>query len=752
MRAPWLVLILAVILDPLLLLGEAVCHRNDTNLSVAGQRSGETLSRRRRELTFPKGTAFVMTLTLLKAIQLNEPKNWNLDLEFDMIWPIPSQEDLKKVTTRRPSKLKRRHRRELYANLELALDRLNQLILIVINFSRNLPGRLCILRTICEAETVLSPPGFSIIEDAIRIILSQRNGKPVRSWTLMNSTMLHAHLTAIITVVEQPTGLFIPRLFPRTIPTSGLILPPIANAQPGVTSPNHEPGGLRQFAPRDRRQKDGITGVAHGLLLFQESRRTISQRIIPRFALRKVGIAMDYSAKYLIFLVLCLVLSEYEADDKYQNLSRKRRYVVFPEGSTFSDRIIMQFNILQIALCLTVHTLTPDDVFTEGLNWGISYDLPNESKPALEPFLELRNDKHKTSNKHDRYGSTMIANRYGALNSGWNNNVRQHFVPGKKKYSKSEYYYLQRRHRRELYNKLEVIMNLHIIYTFTEIFLFSFRMGFDGRTCILRALCEASQQLMPKGNTLIEEMMRISFSLPLKRVFSFEPEEHRTYTKAHKAGHEGKDCAAMFPGCSFSLIDLALGKYNAPPSDHSGDAVDHAGTFGTEVGPAVDWPRYNMRDTGVAFEIIVVKEVVQTSKREIGLPVETETLRPTLAGIFAVITPLGLHSFFGRLIRRKRGSTWMNTTRTHLAIRWVTGERKFTFSMAIVTTTDAVTITIVNSRYLPRSIHDNENSDTLTTNFTPSSLEAQFESNDLTFPSVTKFIKIAISEATMKVF
>ncbi|KYN32319.1 hypothetical protein ALC56_13176 [Trachymyrmex septentrionalis] len=695
MRAPWLVLILTVILDPLLLLGEAVCHRNDTNLSAAGQRSGETLSRRRRELTFPKGSAFVMTHTLLKAIQLNEPKNWNLDLEFDMIWPIPSQEDLKKVTIKRPSKLKRRHRRELYANLELALNRLNQLTLIIVYFSRNLPGRLCILRTICEAETILSPPGFSIIEDAIRIILSQRNGKPMRSWTLMNSTMLHARLTAIITVVpgrtelnreiihrvtlvdehrrrSKPTGLFIPRLFPRTIPTSGLILPPIANAQPGVTSPNHEPGGLRQFAPRDRGQKDGITGVAHGLLLFQESRRTISQRIIPRFALRKVGIAMDYNAKYLIFLVLCLVLSEYEADDKYRtNLSRKRRYVVFPEGSTFSvkrNRIIVQLNVLQVALCLTVHTLTPDDVFTEGLNWGISYDLPNESKPALEPFLELRNDKHKTSNKHDRYGSTMIANRYGALNSKWNNNVRQYFIPGKKKYRKSEYYYLQRRHRRELYNKLEVIMNaeidLYIIHTFTEAFLFSFRMGFDGRTCILRALCEASQRLMPKGNTLIEEMMRISFSLPLKRVFSFEPEEHRTYTRAHKAGHEGKDCAAMFPGCSFSLIDLALGKYNAPPSDHSGDAVDRPGTFGTEVGSAVDWPRYNMRDTESAFEIT---------------------------------------SFFGRLIRRKRGSTWMNTTRTHLDIRWVTGERKFTFSTAIVTTTDAVTITIVNSRYLPRS-------------------------------------------------
>ncbi|KAL6255359.1 hypothetical protein P5V15_013697 [Pogonomyrmex californicus] len=159
MRAPWPILILAVILDSLLLLGEAVCHRNDTDLSAAGQRSGETSPRHRRELTFPKGSAFVLTLTLLKAIQLNEPKNWNLDLEFDTIWPIPSQEDLRKALIKKPSKLKRRHRRELYANLELALN------------SRNLPGRLCILRAICEAETVLSPPGFSIIEDAIRIIL-----------------------------------------------------------------------------------------------------------------------------------------------------------------------------------------------------------------------------------------------------------------------------------------------------------------------------------------------------------------------------------------------------------------------------------------------------------------------------------------------------------------------------------------------------------------------------------------------------
>lgn len=110
---------------------------------------------------------------------------------------------------------------------------------------------------------------------------------------------------------------------------------------------------------------------------------------------------------------------------------------------------------------MTVHTLTPDsDIFTEGVNWGISYDLPNESKTALEPFLELRYDKLKTINKYNRYSSTSIVNKNSASKySSWNNNMKYHFVPGKKRYSKSEYYYLQRRHRRELYNKLEVIMN-----------------------------------------------------------------------------------------------------------------------------------------------------------------------------------------------------------------------------------------------------------------------------------------------------
>ncbi|XP_035740224.1 uncharacterized protein LOC118449571 isoform X1 [Vespa mandarinia] len=334
--------------------------------------------------------------------------------------------------------------------------------------------------------------------------------------------------------------------------------------------------------------------------MFEIPSRNINQKYLFLLERRKIWCLFAVHEKYtqdmdrfvgrclLILAILCGLLYEHKANsDRDSPHLRRKRYVVFPEGSSFS-----------IALCMTVHTLTPDNIFTEGVNWGISYDLPNESKPALEPFLQLRNDRFKSTNK---YGS--IKNGLQSVNknafeyTGWN-------VPGKyvqfsssekkRKGYKANYYYIQRRHRRDLYNKLEVIMN---------------SMGFDGRSCVLRALCEASQRLMPKGNTLVEEMMRISFSLPLKKVFSFEPEEHRMYTNAHKAGHEGQDCIAMFPGCSFSLIDMALGKYNAPSGDYTDVTSYHpshpvipigpSGTYATDDDHDDDvsenWTRYNMK-------------------------------------------------------------------------------------------------------------------------------------------------------------
>lgn len=104
--------------------------------------------------------------------------------EFDVIWPIPTTEDYKrkkyKKYKRRQWMVKRRHRRELYATFETALNRYKQVYQRIFTslslkgnlpFSQNLPGRECTLRTICEARTLLSPPGDSFVEDALRLIL-----------------------------------------------------------------------------------------------------------------------------------------------------------------------------------------------------------------------------------------------------------------------------------------------------------------------------------------------------------------------------------------------------------------------------------------------------------------------------------------------------------------------------------------------------------------------------------------------------
>lgn len=36
-------------------------------------------------------------------------------------------------------------------------------------------------------------------------------------------------------------------------------------------------------------------------------------------------------------------------------------------------------------------------------------------------------------------------------------------------------------------------------------------MGYDGRQCILRAMCESSQLFRKKGSNMVEELIRIIF-------------------------------------------------------------------------------------------------------------------------------------------------------------------------------------------------------------------------------------------------
>ncbi|XP_001648277.2 uncharacterized protein LOC5563976 [Aedes aegypti] len=182
-----------------------------------------------------------------------------------------------------------------------------------------------------------------------------------------------------------------------------------------------------------------------------------------------------------------------DPESKSKVLSRRKRYIVFPEGASFS-----------VAVCMTIGMYgNPNyQMFSWALNWGIAYNLPNQT----------------ISFEHEMKEPKPMA---------------------------------QRRHRRDLYHKLEVAMN---------------DMGYSGRECILRALCESSQYFGKKGSNMIAEMLRTLFSFPKSKVLSFEHSDTRIYDEAHRKGRSKVLCQSLYPTCGFSLLELALGKYTSPYS------------------------------------------------------------------------------------------------------------------------------------------------------------------------------------------
>uniref|UniRef100_A0A182FNM6 Uncharacterized protein n=1 Tax=Anopheles albimanus TaxID=7167 RepID=A0A182FNM6_ANOAL len=181
----------------------------------------------------------------------------------------------------------------------------------------------------------------------------------------------------------------------------------------------------------------------------------------------------------------------WKGTDRERVLSRRKRFIVFPEGSSFS-----------VAVCMTIGLYgNPNyQLISWALNWGIAYNLPNQTISFQKEMTEPK---------------PMV----------------------------------QRRYRRDLYQKLEVIMN---------------SMGYDGRDCILRALCESSQYFGRKGSNMIAEMLRTLFSYPKSKVLSFEHEDHRLYDEAHRKGKNMAACQSLYGNCQFSLLELALGKYSTP--------------------------------------------------------------------------------------------------------------------------------------------------------------------------------------------
>ncbi|SPP83329.1 uncharacterized protein LOC117585069 isoform X2 [Drosophila guanche] len=184
-----------------------------------------------------------------------------------------------------------------------------------------------------------------------------------------------------------------------------------------------------------------------------------------------------------------------------RKLSRGKRFVAFPVGSSASA-----------AVCLTTGVIgNPNLLYLSlGINWGVAYDLPNVT--------------------------WVLQNAHG-----WTT-------------KKSAQAQIKRRHRRELYSRLETMID---------------SMGYNGRDCVLRTLCESRQYFQRTKMNMVGEMLRTIFSLPKQRIFTRELHENSDivhYDKAYREAHK-VDCAAQYD-CHFSLLELAFGKYSTPPKNY----------------------------------------------------------------------------------------------------------------------------------------------------------------------------------------
>ncbi|XP_030752592.1 uncharacterized protein LOC115879750 isoform X1 [Sitophilus oryzae] len=213
-------------------------------------------------------------------------------------------------------------------------------------------------------------------------------------------------------------------------------------------------------------------------------------------------------SKEILFvsIILVSIFMKVGSRENSRSLIRKRRYLAFPEGSAFSG-----------VFCLTNLMKLPadTDIFSLNINWGIVYELPNDTKPLLDVYKPA----------------------------------------------------MKRRNRRDLYTRVEKVLK---------------SMGYDGKSCILRSLCEAGQRLRLKEDSLAYHILSLIFRFPQEPILKHEPDSHRLYHYASTLGSKDDSgvideyseeivdkCSETFK-CPFSLIDLALGYYSSHPMNRPG--------------------------------------------------------------------------------------------------------------------------------------------------------------------------------------
>ncbi|KAL1506074.1 hypothetical protein ABEB36_005505 [Hypothenemus hampei] len=222
-------------------------------------------------------------------------------------------------------------------------------------------------------------------------------------------------------------------------------------------------------------------------------------------------------------------------------LSRKRRYLVFPEGSSFQAVFDLTYPALAIQ----------GNVFVFGHTAAMAWELP--SKPIFLDKMKTTKDKNKKEDKQEIIDDFAMKLPYDPqwLNStdyeligedqnyiSWNDqhtfydqnpsDFWMQFDSGnfQKKIKRSVAHHVRRQSRRELYTKIEKFLTA---------------LGNDGRQCVLKAICQVTKLQFRTGK-LWEELLKSLFKSTFHPNFEIDH-----YDRAANLNH---DCENMYTNCS----------------------------------------------------------------------------------------------------------------------------------------------------------------------------------------------------------
>ncbi|CAO1438993.1 unnamed protein product [Diamesa serratosioi] len=170
--------------------------------------------------------------------------------------------------------------------------------------------------------------------------------------------------------------------------------------------------------------------------------------------------------------------TQLQINNKDKVLSRRKRFLIFPSGSSFS-----------VATCFTIGVYgNPEfSMMSWALNYGFAYELPTNST-YIRSFRKGRSIETKPM--------------------------------------------IQRRFRRDFFNRIEIVME---------------KLGYDGRECILLALCESSQTFSKQGLNMVETLIKTAFSFPTSKVLPFEHSDLNIYSEAYRRGKNNIQCQTAYP-------------------------------------------------------------------------------------------------------------------------------------------------------------------------------------------------------------